>query len=330
MKIITPTKKDVKNTKELLQDLNHEINDKNVSEKEKTRKLLVTHKKITNKLLVWIPKLIVLFIMDILLLVTVITLFIVNIVHYQPLMVWFTLVVAAIILIKFTYMNWFSKNLYYKKIVVFKYKSKVDKQKFRAFREISFTPIWFWVFFVLANFLVAVIVNYEIQGIVLRYGGEGKEWNGAGILSFWAIMRAMLDMMLLPSFLNAFNKIAEKNKAVDSNYIKLIKDQYFSNKSLFEDVEFEENYLNLKFNKNNLVSRNGLFILINKDDLSGPDQARMKEINQEVLDCYKEIWESYVDLLENRMKATFSKSSAHKLFWLERVYDKIFLDMFEI
>ncbi|PPE04559.1 hypothetical protein EELLY_v1c02390 [Entomoplasma ellychniae] len=318
-----------KETRELLSDLNKKINSNNISEKQKAKDLLFVHKKITNKLLVWSLKLFILFLIDIFLLITVITLFITNMFLDNNTLVWIIISLSLLILVKFTYMNWFSKNLFYKKIVVFNFKSKVDKHKFQAYREISFTPIWFWIFFVGANFIVAVIINYQIQGILLAYG-KGNKWNGPGIFTFWAISRAMLDMMLLPSFLNAFGKIAEKDKAVESNYVKLIKDQYFSNKSLFEDVEFEENYLNLKFNKNNFSSRNGLFIFVNKDDLTRPDQSRMIEINKEILECYKEIWESYIDLLENRMKAKFNKTTVHTLYWLERIYDKIFLDLFDI
>ncbi|ASZ09100.1 hypothetical protein CK556_01860 [Mesoplasma chauliocola] len=327
VKIVKPLKKEVKQTKELLSDLNSKINNQQVSEKEKRQTLIKTHKKITNLLLQTIPYLLFLFILDVAMLSVITILFILssfvinegtgqNVVRYAM------LIISALMLAKFTYMNWFSKNLYFKKIVVFKYKSKVDKQKFRAVREISFTPIWFLIFFVASNFYITILMNFEIQ----RYF---VSTNDNKVL-IWAILRTTIDMMLLPSFLNSFNKIAANSKAVDANYVKLIKDQYFSNKSLFEDVEFEDNYLNLKFSKNNLTSKNGLFILVNKDDLTRPDQGRMVEINGEILDRYKEIWESYVDLLENRMKAKFNKATVHKLFWLERIYDTVFLDLFEI
>ncbi|AAT75692.1 unknown transmembrane protein [Mesoplasma florum L1] len=326
IKIVKPLKKETKKTKELLSDLNVKINNSEVSEKEKRLTLIKTHKKITNLLLKTIPYLLFLFILDVVMLSVITVLFILsafvldrtaaNIVRY------ILLGVSAFMLAKFTYMNWFSKNLYFKKIIVFKYKSKVDRQKFRAVREISFTPIWFLIFFVASNFYITILVNFEIQ--------QNFVSTGDNKVLIWAILRTTIDMMLLPSFLNSFNKIADKSKAIDANYVKLIKDQYFSNKSLFEDVEFEDNYLNLKFSKNSLTSKNGLFILVNKDDLTRPDQGRMIEINNEILDRYKEIWESYVDLLENRMKAKFNKATVHKLFWLERIYDTIFLDLFEI
>ncbi|WP_199787948.1 hypothetical protein [Mesoplasma florum] len=330
IKIIKPLKKESKQTKELLSDLNSKINNSEVSEKDKRLTLVKTHKKITNLLLQTIPYLLFLFILDVVMLSVITVLFILStfildgtaadIVRY------ILLGVSAFMLVKFTYMNWFSKNLYFKKIIVFKYKSKVDRQKFKAVREISFTPIWFLIFFVASNFYITILVNFEIQqNFVSPSNGQSKN-----IVLIWAILRTTIDMMLLPSFLNSFNKIADKSKAIDANYVKLIKDQYFSNKSLFEDVEFEENYLNLKFSKNSLISKNGLFILVNKDDLTRPDQGRMIEINNEILDRYKEIWESYVDLLENRMKAKFNKATVHKLFWLERIYDTIFLDLFEI
>ncbi|WP_029512198.1 MULTISPECIES: hypothetical protein [Mesoplasma] len=329
IKIIKPLKKEAKQTKELLSDLNSKINNSEVSEKDKRLTLVKTHKKITNLLLQTIPYLLFLFILDVVMLSVITVLFILStfildgtaadIVRY------ILLGVSAFMLAKFTYMNWFSKNLYFKKIIVFKYKSKVDRQKFKAVREISFTPIWFLIFFVASNFYITILVNFEIQQNFVS-PKDGAE----NIVLIWAILRTTIDMMLLPSFLNSFNKIADKSKAIDANYVKLIKDQYFSNKSLFEDVEFEDNYLNLKFSKNSLTSKNGLFILINKDDLTRPDQGRMIEINNEILDRYKEIWESYVDLLENRMKAKFNKATVHKLFWLERIYDTIFLDLFEI
>lgn len=325
LQVIKPLKKDVKQTKELLSDLNSKINNNEISEKEKKLTLIKTHKKITNLLLKTIPYLLFLFILDVVMLTTITILFILStfiLDGNEKNVVRFVLLgVSAFMLAKFTYMNWFSKNLYFKKIVVFKYKSKVDRQKFKAVREISFTPIWFLIFFVASNFYITILVNFEIQQ---NFVSEDNK------VLIWAVLRTTIDMMLLPSFLNSFNKIADSSKAVDANYVKLIKDQYFSNKSLFDDVEFEDNYLNLKFSKNNITSKNGLFILVNKDDLTRPDQGRMIEINNEILDRYKEIWESYVDLLENRMKAKFNKATVHKLFWLERIYDTIFLDLFEI
>ncbi|ATZ18022.1 hypothetical protein [Mesoplasma melaleucae] len=327
LKVDRPLKKEVKQTKDLLSDLNSKINNNQVSEKEKRLTLIATHKKITNLLLKTTPYLMILFILDVVMLTTITVLFLVSAFALkdvaQVVTRFVVLGLAAFMLIKFTYMNWFSKNLYFKKIVVFKYKSKVDKQKFRAVREISFTPIWFLIFFVASNLWITIIVNFELQNTFAQSGGNE-------LVLIWAVFRTTIDMMLLPSFLNSFNKIADNSKSVDANYIKLIKDQYFSNKSLFDDVEFEDNYLNLKFSKNNLVSKNGLFILVNKDELTRPDQGRMIEINNEILDRYKEIWESYVDLLENRMKAKFNKATVHKLFWLERIYDTIFLDLFEI
>ncbi|ATZ21572.1 hypothetical protein [Mesoplasma tabanidae] len=326
IKIVKPLKKEVKQTKELLSDLNSKINNSEVSEKEKRLTLIKTHKKITNLLLQTIPYLLFLFILDVFMLSVITILFVLSAFVLEEtsaaVVRYILLGISAFMLAKFTYMNWFSKNLYFKKIIVFKYKSKVDRQKFKAVREISFTPIWFLIFFVASNFYITILVNFEIQ--------QNFVSNQDNSVLIWAVLRTTIDMMLLPSFLNSFNKIADRSKAIDANYVKLIKDQYFSNKSLFEDVEFEENYLNLKFSKNNITSKNGLFILVNKDDLTRPDQGRMIEINNEILDRYKEIWESYVDLLENRMKAKFNKATVHKLFWLERIYDTIFLDLFEI
>ncbi|QIA75857.1 hypothetical protein [Spiroplasma citri] len=61
----------------------------------------------------------------------------------------------------------------------------------------------------------------------------------------------MLNVMLIPSFLNSFQKLTQSDKQVESNYNNLIKNQYFSNESLFKDAKFVENYLNVEFKKIN-------------------------------------------------------------------------------
>ncbi|WP_151202546.1 hypothetical protein [Spiroplasma phoeniceum] len=140
----------------------------------------------------------------------------------------------------------------------------------------------------------------------------------------------MLNVMLIPSFLNSFQKLTQSDKKVESNYNNLIKNQYFSNESLFKDAKFVENYLNVEFKKNKLTSKKGLFIFINSKDLNEKDVLEIKKINEKILNEYSNLWSNYYELLEQNSVMKFSSKRNKRLFWIERIYDHIFLDFFKL
>ncbi|QHX36714.1 hypothetical protein [Spiroplasma sp. BIUS-1] len=260
------------------------------------------------------------FIFDQVVFATAFILFILNLVLKisSPEVSYSILALSAYLLFKFTYINWFAKNKFFQCITIFDYSVKLSNQKFRAKRSIEFTPIWFWVYIIGSNFITVIFINYELSSFL----------SEKPVMS--AIGDAMLNAMLLPSFLNSFQKLAKSDKQVESNYTNLVKDQYFSNESLFKDAKLSDNNLNAVFSKNDLVSKNGLFIFTNKKDLTEKETTEIKKINEKILATYTEIWANYYDLLETSASIEFSKSKAKKLFWLERIYDHIFLDFFNI
>ncbi len=222
------------------------------------------------------------------------------------------------LLLKFTYINWFSKSKFFQLICLFDYNLKLENHKFKAQRSIEFTPIWFWIYIIFSNFITVIFINYELSSIL----------SDKKLLT--AILESMLNVMLLPSFLNSFQKLTQSNNNVDAKYKNLIKTQYFSNESLFKDAKFSENYLNVIFKKNELTSKNGLFIFSNKKDLSNNEILEIKKINDKILENYTEIWSNYYELLEESSMLEFSRKKAKNLFWIERVYDHIFLDFLDI
>ncbi|AUM62702.1 hypothetical protein [Spiroplasma monobiae] len=226
--------------------------------------------------------------------------------------------ICLFLLLKFTYTNWFAKNKFFRCIDVFEYDVKLESHKFKAKRAMEFTPIWFWIYIIGANFITVIFINYELKGFLEEHK----------ILE--AISMSMLNVLLVPSFLNSFQKLTEKNDGVDSNYLNVIKNQYFSNESLFEEAKFSEHCLNAVFSKNDLTSKNGIFVFTNKKDLNQKEVEKLQKLNENILEDYKKIWANYYDLLESSSSLEFSKRKVKNLFWLERIYDHIFLDFFNI
>lgn len=261
------------------------------------------------------------FILDQTILLSVLIVFIYNFFYNISYLSILIFIGAGYLLFKFVLINWFKINTYYKSISVFKIKLHVDRTKVYVQRNIDFSPLTFLFWTVASNFFTAVLVKYEILTFLE---------TSPKLTIVKAFTMVSMDMLLVPTFINSFNTMAAGNQSVTSNYIKLIKDQYYSNESLFDDVEFESNYLNLTCVKPNLKSKNGIFVLLSQDDLNNREAKDIKEINNEILKTYSKIWTSYYDLLQSRLKSKFSKSASHKLYWMERIYDHIFLDFFEI
>jgi len=261
------------------------------------------------------------FILDQTILLSILIVFIYNFFYNISYLSILIFIGAGYLLFKFVLINWFKINSYYKSISVFKIKLHVDRTKVYVQRNIDFSPLTFLFWTVASNFFTAVLVKYEILTFLE---------TSPKLTIVKAFTMVSMDMLLVPTFINSFNTMAAGNQSVTSNYIKLIKDQYYSNESLFDDVEFESNYLNLTCVKPNLKSKNGIFVLLSQDDLNNREAKDIKEINNEILKTYSKIWTSYYDLLQSRLKSKFSKSASHKLYWMERIYDHIFLDFFEI
>ncbi|AKX34096.1 hypothetical protein SLITO_v1c04430 [Spiroplasma litorale] len=286
--------------------------------KEKKENLFKDYKKIIRKYVKFIPLVYMVFIIDVLVFYCLVALFITNRIIEKDFLSWAIIAACLYTIFRFSFVNWFQKNKYYKKIVVFDFKDSVAGQGRIIKREICFNSINFWVILVIINFTTAIFVNYEVSTFLT---------NQKIML---AVTNTSLNMLLLPSFISTFQKIGQTDKNVASNYINLVKDQYFSNKSLFENVEFEKNFLNLKFTKNDLVSKNGIFVLINKDDLKQKEIDNMKKINDVILKNYREIWESYYKFLKEKNNIKVSKLKMHSQYWIERIYDHIFIDFFDV
>ncbi|AHI52799.1 hypothetical protein [Spiroplasma culicicola] len=288
--------------------------------KNNTKNLLKKHNKIIKTFFKTNFLTLLSFLIDQIIFATTLVLFILNLVLKESNdIISFSVVGGSIfLLLKFTYTNWFAKNQYFKAIYIFDYNLKLENHKFKNQRCTSFTPIWFWIYIIAANFTTVVFINFELSNVL----------SSSPVMA--AILESMLNVLLLPSFLNSFQKLAQSNQDVEANYKNLIKTQYFSNESLFEDAKFADHYLNVGFPKNNLVSKNGLFIFTNKKDLTEKEISEIKKVNEKVLDDYKKIWANYYELLEQSSMLEFSKFKSKSLFWIERIYDHIFLDFFNI
>ncbi|WP_338984316.1 hypothetical protein [Spiroplasma endosymbiont of Diplazon laetatorius] len=291
--------------------------------KQNSLELLKKHHKIINKFFKTNYFGFSIFLIDQIIYAITLILFVLNLVlkskNIEQPEIGFSIVGGSIyLLLKFTYTNWFAKNKFFQSIDVFEYTVKLDNHKFKAQRSIEFTPIWFWIYIITANFITVVFVNYELNNVL----SETPVLN--------AVLESMLNVLLLPSFLNSFQKLAASNKDVESNYNNVIKDQYFSNESLFDDAKFAQHCLNVSFDKNNITSKNGLFIFTNKKDLKDKEILELQKVNDKILEDYKKIWANYYELLETSSTLEFSKRKAKDLFWLERIYDHIFLDFFNI
>ncbi|AGR42172.1 hypothetical protein [Spiroplasma diminutum] len=287
---------------------------------QNTSKLLHKHNKLVKKLFKTNPFALFLFILDQSIFSLTLILFILNffLKNEQKLISWTVVGTSIYLLLKFTYTNWFAKNKYFQLIFVFDYNLKLEKHNFKAQRCIEFSPIWFWIYIIVVNFTTVIFINYELFELL-----DTKHLMKA-------ILTSMLNVLLLPSFLNSFQKLTEANKDIEAKYKNLIKSQYFSNESLFDDAKFSDNYLNMTFKKNDLKSKNGLFIFTNKKDLSEKEISEIKETNEKILNVYKEIWSTYYELLEQSFMMEFSSKKAKNLFWIERIYDHIFIDFFDI
>lgn len=283
-----------------------------------TVSLLKKHHKVIKKFLKPIYPLLILFIIDQSIFTATVVLFIINLFYSINIISYIVVGGSMYLLLRFTITNWFQKNKYFKCIDIFDFKLKIDGVKFVARRSVSFAPIKFWVFTILANFITAALIEFESSSIL----------TDQPVLN--AVLKTMLNVLLLPSFINSFNKIIESNKEVEANYVNLIKNQYFANETLFKETKFSENYLNLEFNKNNLTSKNGIFILTNKKLFSEQDINEATKVNEKILETYSKLWDSYFELLEQSSRVQFSKKGTKDLFWIERIYDCIFLDFLNI
>ncbi|ASP28213.1 hypothetical protein SCORR_v1c04390 [Spiroplasma corruscae] len=280
--------------------------------------LLKDYKKEIKKYIKFIPVNFIVYIVDICVFISLFTLFIVNRFFESDYISWSIIALCLYTMFRFSFLNWFQKNKYYKKIVVYNFKEKVGDGEMLIQREVSYNSINFWIIIIIINLSTAFFANYEVATFL------------SNVKIMLALTNTALNMLLLPSFLFSFQQIGQIDKNVASNYHNLLKDQFFSNKSLFDDVEFEDYYLHLKFKKNNLVSRNGLFIYINKDDVKVKDQQGLVNINKKILKIYKELWESYYHFLEEKSDIKVSKSRLHTQYWIERIYDHIFEDFFNL
>ncbi|AUB31675.1 hypothetical protein [Spiroplasma floricola] len=288
--------------------------------KQNSGNLLKKHNKIISKFFRTNYFGLITFLIDQTIFGTTLVLFILNLVLKSQInWISYSIVGGSIyLLLKFTYTNWFAKNKFFKCIDVFDYTIKLENNNFRAKRAIEFIPIWFWIYIICVNFTTVIFINYELNNVL----------SNTPIMK--AIVTSMLNVLLIPSFLNSFQKLAQSNVEIESNYKNLIKTQYFSNQSLFEDAKFSDYYLNVKFSKNDLTSKNGLFIFTNKKDLNESEILEIKKVNEKILQIYKKNWENYYDLLDSSSVLEFSKGSIRNLFWIERIYDHIFLDFFNI
>ncbi|AOG60489.1 hypothetical protein SHELI_v1c05380 [Spiroplasma helicoides] len=282
-------------------------------------KLLKEQLKFVNKILVFNPFKFAYFCVDQVLLLLTIGVFIYGLIENK--MNWLsylTLGLTAYLLLKFVIVNWFKINIYYKYIKVYDFKLNVDKNKVKISRTTDHSPLWFLVWTVATTVITAIICQYEVQNLV-----ETKN-------PLNATLSIVMNMLLIPSFINSFNAISANEQQVSANYIHLVKDQYYSNESLFENTEWGDKHLNLTCSNIGLTSKNGIFVLLNQDDLSTQESRDVNELNSKILETYKKIWSSYYDLLQNRMKEKYSKGVIRKFYWIERIYDTVFLDFFQI
>ncbi|AKU79709.1 hypothetical protein [Spiroplasma turonicum] len=285
---------------------------------KKKNSLLKDYKKTIKNYIKFLPLNFFVYILDLLVFASLVSIFITNRLVEIESLSWVIISLCLYTIFRFSFLNWFQKNKYYKKILVYDFQGKVGDGDMVLKREVSYNSISFWVVLIVINLSTAVIVNYEVSTFLT---------NQKYML---AITNTSLNMLLLPSFLSSFQQIGQIDKSVASNYINLVKDQYFSNKDLFENCEFEDNYLNLKFTKSDLTSKNGLFIFVDKDIFNQADIAELYEINKTILNTYKNIWENYYTFLKKKNEIKVSKVKLQTQYWIERIYDHIFIDFFNV
>ncbi|QBQ07726.1 hypothetical protein SGLAD_v1c05270 [Spiroplasma gladiatoris] len=283
--------------------------------------LIKNQQKFLSKILVFKPLKFAYFVVDQFLFLITLSLFLYSIIKGNREPSWDNITVLALtsyLLLKFIIVNWFGLNTYFKYIRVFNYNLKVDKNKVKIYRNVDYAPLWYISLRIFSIIAVAIICMYETQNLV----------NSKNILN--ATITICLNLLLIPSFINTFNTIISDKKGIENNYTKLVKDQYYSNESLFENIEWSERQLNLNCKNVDLVSKNGVFVTLSFDDLNSKEAKDVQEINQKILERYKEIWKVYYELLRERFKNKFSRTASKKLYWIERIYDHIFLDFYAI
>ncbi|QEH61902.1 hypothetical protein SCHIN_v1c07050 [Spiroplasma chinense] len=281
-------------------------------------KTLKSQKKFISKLLVFNPAKFAYFVLDQLLLLTTLVLFFVELKKDQKWMTYTILAGTGYLVFKFVITNWFKINTYYKYVKVFNHSLKVDNNKIKFQRFIDYTPIRYIVWTVASNLATTVLVQYETNFLM----------DQSNLLK--ATVTVGMNMLLIPSFINAFNSINQNNVSVSSNYINLVKDQYYSNESLFDNVSFADRQLNLTCENIDLTSKNGIFILLSKDDLTGKESKDVAQVNKDILQRYKEIWAHYYELLQAKANNKKTRIQGNMMLNYERIYDHVFLDFFNL
>ncbi|WP_156006509.1 hypothetical protein [Spiroplasma tabanidicola] len=290
--------------------------------------LLNNQKKFIKNILVFKPIKFAYFIIDQILLLLTVSLFIYAIAKGVAIekgaKSWESIIILVLtfyLVIKFVIINWFGLNVYFKYIKVFEYSLKVDKNKIKVGREVDYQPLWFMTWTICSVIITAIICFYETQKI-----GTNTDTDTL----IMSIINIVLNILLVPSFINTLSAITTSKKNIQNNYSKLVKDQYYSNESLFENIEWGDKQLNLTCKNVELSSKNGIFVTLNSDDLNLQESKDIGELNKKILNSYKDIWTSYYNLLQERLKNKFSKRASKQLYYIERVYDQIFLDFYAI
>ncbi|WP_339022554.1 hypothetical protein [Spiroplasma endosymbiont of Crioceris asparagi] len=219
-------------------------------------------------------------------------------------------------LIKFTLSNWLSRSLYYYKIQVFNLVVNFKDAEINLKRNVDITSFWFIAMSILINMLTAFMMQWSTKDLI-----DNKIWE--------SVVFVLLNLMLLPSFLNSFQELISVEKGVDSRFINLLKNQYFLHKNIFNNAIFDENNINLVFEEINLKSKEGIFIVKPKN-FEKINYEIFNKMNEKILNNYKELWDFYWNVLDLKQKTKVKYWHKIKLKRIEKILDAIFIDFFEL
>ncbi|WP_368487207.1 hypothetical protein [Spiroplasma sp. DGKH1] len=260
-----------------------------------------------------------LFIIDCLIFAIIMVGFIFQLANHKtnnPLNIIFSYVVLTLsfyILIKFTIANFFYTNIYFIKIVVYEKSLLLKNIKIEKKEVINWVPFWFLNLLILINVISTIVINYQAVEI----------FKDSSIIS--ACISTLANILLIPSFGTILNKITEIRKPILNNYINLIKVQFVGFQDLFKTYQAAENFEYISFENISITSKKGIFVLNNLKS----DAARITKFNESIVEIYHEIWKKYVDFLKVTRHPN-NKRVQKKVYFIERVFDQIFINFLEL
>src|SRR5699024_7685199 len=148
-------------------------------------------------------------------------------------------------------------------------------------RVIYETPITYTTFLIVINFINAISFTTQL---IYFFNVQYEIYVQIGAL--------LVNLFLVPSFVKLFITLITSIKNI---YAVISKDStrqpdVFQN--MLHNYEFEKNYTRVVFKDYDIKSDRNIFFLDN-DNFSKEDRENIKKINLEILETYRELFDSY-------------------------------------